>query len=113
MFSAIIPWAVLFFYPLWWLTFIQDLCHAALQFSFNVLKTGGHFICKFYQGAEDKELEEHLRKLFRKVHRLKPESSRDVCAFTEEVSFESIITDHSFCVQESKEAYFIGLERKS
>ncbi|OQD79512.1 hypothetical protein PENANT_c049G09746 [Penicillium antarcticum] len=68
----------------------MDLCHAALRFSTDVLKTGGHFVCKFYQGAEDKELEQQLKDLFRKVHRLKPESSRS----------------------ESKEAFFVGLERK-
>ncbi|KAJ9191207.1 hypothetical protein DTO166G4_5249 [Paecilomyces variotii] len=69
----------------------MDLCRAALQFSFNVLKSGGHFVCKFYQGAEDKALEKQLRALFEKVHRLKPESSRS----------------------ESKEAYLIGLGRKN
>ncbi|CAG8167967.1 unnamed protein product [Penicillium salamii] len=56
----------------------MDLCNAALQFSTDVLKTGGHFVCKFYQGAEDKELEMQLKTLFKKVHRLKPESSRSV-----------------------------------
>ncbi|KAJ6140095.1 Ribosomal RNA large subunit methyltransferase E [Penicillium samsonianum] len=69
----------------------MDLCHAALRFSSDVLKAGGHFVCKFYQGAEDKELELQLKELFKKVHRLKPESSRS----------------------ESKEAFFVGLERKS
>ncbi|KAL4927443.1 FtsJ-like methyltransferase-domain-containing protein [Aspergillus undulatus] len=68
----------------------MDLCRAALEFSYEVLKAGGHFICKFYQGAEDKDLEKQLRVLFQKVHRLKPESSRS----------------------ESKEAFFIGLDRK-
>ncbi|KAL2866352.1 RlmE family RNA methyltransferase [Aspergillus lucknowensis] len=68
----------------------MDLCRAALQFSYEVLKAGGHFVCKFYQGAEDKDLEKQLRVLFHRVHRLKPESSRT----------------------ESKEAYFIGLGRK-
>jgi len=65
------------------LTSEQDLCNAALRFSSNVLKDGGHFVCKFYQGAEDKELEQQLRNLFQKVHRLKPESSRSVgsCPF--------------------------------
>jgi 21S rRNA (uridine2791-2'-O)-methyltransferase len=60
------------------LTSEQDLCNAALRFSSGVLKAGGHFVCKFYQGAEDKELEQQLRNLFQKVHRLKPESSRSV-----------------------------------
>ncbi|KAJ5150969.1 uncharacterized protein N7482_010221 [Penicillium canariense] len=56
----------------------MDLCHSALRFSSDVLKAGGHFVCKFYQGAEDKELEKQLKDLFQKVHRLKPESSRSV-----------------------------------
>ncbi|KAJ6007953.1 hypothetical protein N7540_011929 [Penicillium herquei] len=68
----------------------MDLCNAALQFSSDVLKIGGHFVCKFYQGAEDKELEKRLKDLFQKVHRLKPESSRS----------------------ESKEAFFVGLNRR-
>jgi 21S rRNA (uridine2791-2'-O)-methyltransferase len=58
----------------------MDLCRAALQFSFDTLRTGGHFICKFYQGVEDKELERQFKALFHRVHRIKPESSRNVCA---------------------------------
>jgi hypothetical protein len=57
---------------------LKDLCRAALEFSFEVLQAGGHFVCKFYQGAEDKDFEKQLRVLFQKVHRLKPESSRSV-----------------------------------
>lgn len=56
----------------------QDLCHAALIFASDTLKAGGHFICKFYQGAEDKALQKKLQKMFEKVHREKPESSRSV-----------------------------------
>ena len=33
---------------------------AALTFSFDTLRTGGHFMCKFYQGPEDKALETKL-----------------------------------------------------
>ncbi|TEY82632.1 hypothetical protein BOTCAL_0028g00010 [Botryotinia calthae] len=67
----------------------MDLCNAALRFAFETLRPGGHFVCKFYQGAEDKELELKLRKMFAVVHREKPESSRS----------------------ESKEAYFVALGR--
>jgi 21S rRNA (uridine2791-2'-O)-methyltransferase len=49
---------------------------AALTFAFDTLKTGGHFVCKYYQGAEDKVLETKLKKLFEKVHRDKPDASR-------------------------------------
>jgi 21S rRNA (uridine2791-2'-O)-methyltransferase len=56
----------------------QDLCSAALQFSYDTLKVGGHFVCKFYQGEEDKQLEAQLKRLFSVVYREKPESSRSV-----------------------------------
>ncbi|KAG5983998.1 hypothetical protein E4U55_006510 [Claviceps digitariae] len=68
----------------------MDLCTAALQFASDTLKPGGHFVCKFYQGAEDKKLEGKLKRMFGKVFREKPDSSRS----------------------ESKEAYFVALRRK-
>ncbi|ORY16041.1 FtsJ-like methyltransferase-domain-containing protein [Clohesyomyces aquaticus] len=68
----------------------MDLCMAALSFSFDTLRTGGHFLCKFYQGSEDKALETKLKRLFAKVVREKPDSSRS----------------------ESKEAFFVALRRK-
>ncbi|KAF7549008.1 hypothetical protein G7Z17_g6693 [Cylindrodendrum hubeiense] len=68
----------------------MDLCAAALQFASDTLKAGGHFVCKFYQGSEDKLFEKKLKSMFVKVYREKPESSR----------------------KESKEAYFVALRRK-
>ncbi|KAF2031105.1 FtsJ-domain-containing protein [Setomelanomma holmii] len=68
----------------------MDLCMAALTFCFDTLKTGGHFLCKYYQGSEEKAFETKLKRLFAKVHREKPDSSRN----------------------ESKEAYFVALRRK-
>ncbi|KAI0438142.1 23S ribosomal RNA methyltransferase [Xylaria telfairii] len=68
----------------------MDLCLAALQFASDTLRAGGHFVCKFYQGSEDKDLELKLKKMFVKVFREKPESSRN----------------------ESREAYFVALRRK-
>lgn len=59
----------------------QDLCEAALQFASDTLKKGGHFVCKFYQGSEDRMFEKKLRVLFAKVHREKPESSRSVSTY--------------------------------
>ncbi|KAI1389928.1 23S ribosomal RNA methyltransferase [Hypoxylon trugodes] len=68
----------------------MDLCLAALQFASDALKAGGHFVCKFYQGAEDNDLELKLKKMFTKVHREKPYSSRS----------------------ESRESYFVALRRR-
>ncbi|KAF5682817.1 hypothetical protein FDENT_7470 [Fusarium denticulatum] len=56
----------------------MDLCVAALQFASDTLRSGGHFVCKFYQGPEDKEFEKKLKTLFTKVFREKPNSSRKV-----------------------------------
>lgn len=56
----------------------QDLCYAALSFASDTLKSGGHFVCKFYQGTEDKALEHLLRKMFVTVKRVKPDASRSV-----------------------------------
>lgn len=75
-------------------TRIKDLCRAALQFSFNVLKSGGHFVCKFYQGSEDKVLEKQLRALFEKVHRLKPESSRSVRNIVSKPSASQVLANY-------------------
>ncbi|KAL2264975.1 hypothetical protein VTJ83DRAFT_7485 [Remersonia thermophila] len=68
----------------------MDLCYAALSFASDTLKPGGNFVCKFYQGKEDKELETLLKKMFARVHREKPGSSRS----------------------ESREAFFVALRRK-
>lgn len=57
---------------------LKDLCYAALAFASDNLKNNGHFVCKFYQGAEDKLLQTKLQKLFQHVYREKPESSRKV-----------------------------------
>jgi 21S rRNA (uridine2791-2'-O)-methyltransferase len=59
---------------------LQDLCAAALQFASDTLRPGGHFVCKFYQGSEDKALEQKVKALFHKVYREKPDSSRSVSA---------------------------------
>lgn len=58
----------------------QDLCYAALSFASDTLKADGNFVCKFYQGKEDKALETKLKQMFRRVCREKPESSRSVSA---------------------------------
>lgn len=49
-----------------------------MSFASDTLRTGGHFVCKFYQGNTDKQFETHLRKMFKIVHRVKPTASRSV-----------------------------------
>lgn len=79
---------------------------AALTFAFDTVKTGGHFLCKFYQGSEEKAFETKLKRLFAKVSREKPESSRSVSC--DGISYTTL-TDKW---QASKEAYFVALRRK-
>ncbi|KAI9805300.1 MAG: 2' O-ribose methyltransferase [Piccolia ochrophora] len=69
----------------------MDLCLAALRFCTTTLRTGGHFVCKYYAGGEDKALETQFRRLFARVSREKPAASRS----------------------ESREAYFVGVKRKA
>ncbi|BFZ65075.1 2' O-ribose methyltransferase [Saitoella coloradoensis] len=54
----------------------MDLCDAALVFCLDALQTGGHFICKFFDGDEAPAFEERLKKVFDKVEREKPDASR-------------------------------------
>ncbi|KAI4103965.1 MAG: hypothetical protein L6R37_003527 [Teloschistes peruensis] len=86
----------------------MDLCEAALKFASDTLRPGGHFVCKFYQGSEDRALEDRLKALFSKVQREKPESSRSVC-LPLAVCLEGRLADLS---KISKESFFIALRRK-
>ncbi|KAF3101183.1 2' O-ribose methyltransferase, variant 2 [Orbilia oligospora] len=69
----------------------MELCTAALTFCVDVLKPGGSFVCKFYQGEDDGRLEQMLDRVFNKVTRMKPDASRP----------------------ESKECYFVATKKKS
>ncbi|RVD82514.1 uncharacterized protein DFL_006938 [Arthrobotrys flagrans] len=69
----------------------MELCTAALTFCIDVLKPGGSFVCKFYQGEDDGKLEAMLDKVFFKVVRMKPETSRS----------------------DSKECYFVATKKRN
>lgn len=92
----------------------MDLCTAALEFAYDTLRTGGHFVCKFYAGAEDALLEKRVRRLFEKVVREKPAASRSVCRpsilIVVSMDFSMLTCD---CEQESREGFFVALRRKS
>lgn len=61
------------------------------MFCINNLAPSGSFVCKFYTGAEDKELEARLLAAFKRVRRVKPDASRD----------------------SSREAYFVAQKKKA
>ncbi|ALE04149.1 RlmE family RNA methyltransferase [Bartonella ancashensis] len=52
------------------------LCEAAAYFAISVLKPGGHFLAKTFQGGAESALLATLKQNFKKVHHVKPPSSR-------------------------------------
>lgn len=55
----------------------MHLCEVAADFAISVLKPGGHFLAKTFQGGTEGELLDLLKRNFRSVHHVKPPASRD------------------------------------
>ena len=55
----------------------MHLVEVALDFALKVLKPGGHFLCKTFQGGTEAELLNLMKSAFREVHHVKPPASRD------------------------------------
>jgi 23S rRNA (uridine2552-2'-O)-methyltransferase len=66
------------------------LAEAALAISHRVLKPGGNFVCKVFQGPDLKAFSDEVRRSFRRVAHFKPKSSRKA----------------------SKEIYMVGMGRQ-
>lgn len=54
----------------------MHLCEEAANFAIDVLKPGGHFLAKTFQGGAETWLLEKLKTHFTKVHHVKPAASR-------------------------------------
>lgn len=54
----------------------MHLCEVAADFAISVLKPGGHFLTKTFQGGTEAELLDRLKRSFRSVHHVKPSASR-------------------------------------
>ncbi|MGI6851159.1 RlmE family RNA methyltransferase [Mesorhizobium sp. 1B3] len=55
----------------------MHLCEVAADFAVSVLKPGGHFLAKTFQGGTEGGLLDMLKRNFRSVHHVKPPASRD------------------------------------
>jgi 23S rRNA (uridine2552-2'-O)-methyltransferase len=55
----------------------MHLCEVAADFAISVLKPGGHFLAKTFQGGTEAELLTRLKQHFRSVSHVKPPASRD------------------------------------
>ncbi|MET3659913.1 RlmE family RNA methyltransferase [Aquamicrobium ahrensii] len=55
----------------------MHLCEVAADFAMAVLRPGGHFLAKTFQGGTETGLLDALKKNFRTVHHVKPPASRD------------------------------------
>ena len=53
------------------------LVEVALDFALQVLKPGGHFIAKTFQGGTEQSLLALMKQNFKQVHHVKPPASRD------------------------------------
>lgn len=54
----------------------MHLCETAADFALSVLKPGGHFLCKAFQGGAEAGLLDQLKRNFKTVHHVKPQASR-------------------------------------
>jgi 23S rRNA (uridine2552-2'-O)-methyltransferase len=54
----------------------EHLCEVAADFAISVLKPGGHFLSKTFQGGTEHAVLDLLKKNFRSVHHVKPAASR-------------------------------------
>lgn len=55
----------------------MHLCEVAADFAISVLRPGGHFLAKTFQGGTEGGLLDLLKRNFRTVHHVKPPASRD------------------------------------
>ena len=55
---------------------IMALCESAAFFSFNYLNEGGNFVAKVLAGGAEMEIQNILKRKFKKVYNFKPKSSR-------------------------------------
>lgn len=55
----------------------MHLCEVAADFAISVLKPGGHFLAKTFQGGTEGGLLDMLKKNFTSVHHVKPPASRE------------------------------------
>jgi 23S rRNA (uridine2552-2'-O)-methyltransferase len=58
----------------------MHLAEVAADFALAVLKPGGHFLTKTFQGGTEAALLDLLKRSFRSVHHVKPPASRDESA---------------------------------
>lgn len=55
----------------------MHLVEVALDFALKVLRPGGHFLCKTFQGGTEAELLNAMKLNFQEVHHVKPPASRE------------------------------------
>ncbi|MEQ9180759.1 MAG: RlmE family RNA methyltransferase, partial [Nitratireductor sp.] len=55
----------------------MHLCEVAADFAIQVLRPGGHFLAKTFQGGTENDLLTRLKQNFASVHHVKPPASRD------------------------------------
>lgn len=54
----------------------MDICYSVLEFTKEYLAPGGHLVCKYFQGSDEKEMLAEAKEQFHNVRLVKPKSSR-------------------------------------
>jgi 23S rRNA (uridine2552-2'-O)-methyltransferase len=67
-----------------------QLCEVALEMAQKYLKSGGHFVCKIFQGEDTKQMINAIKNCFSQCHLFRPRTTR----------------------KSSKEIYIIGMNHK-
>lgn len=55
-----------------------ELCEMALQFADKYLRPGGKFVCKMFHGEDFKGFQISMKKHFKRIEAMKPESTRKI-----------------------------------
>ena len=53
-----------------------DLCRRALYLADSLVRPGGAFVCKVFEGGDVPDLVDEVRARYRKIKRIKPKSTR-------------------------------------
>ena len=89
------------------------LCESALHVVTQLLKPGGHFICKIFEGEDTKEFIEKVKHRFMVVKTFSPEASRKSSSevYIIAKSFKKPYKEEDVSyLQTNKRVYYIGVD---
>lgn len=89
------------------------LCHHALKVAEQILRPGGHFLCKIFEGEDTKSFIEKVKRHFMVVKTFSPEASRKSSSevYIVAKSLKKLYKDSGISVgQTDTRVYYIGVD---